>query len=848
MRLQATWLTLLLGISFAITGCARDERPNIVLVTLDTTRADRLGAYGDENARTPVLDALAARGALFEHAYSPVPLTLPSHTTLMTGLSASTHGVHDNTRFIVPDSLETLAERFQASGYTTGAFVSAFVLDSSFGLDQGFEVYNDDTHAKEDPLSLMVPQRPGGETTDDALAWLTQERKEPFFLWTHYYDPHAPRTPHLPFADEIDDSYSAAIAYMDSQLGRLLEGVEGSAAGRETVIIVVADHGESLGDHREPTHGIVAYDSTLRVPLIAVGSGFAPGTRSQHFVRTEDVAPSLLTAAGLTPQEGTEGTPLQSTLTEPSPDERIAPFESLGPAFALGWAPLAGVRTSRWKYTAEPNPAELYDILADPGETQNRIAEQPEIVERLAARYAQIKPVRKSEAERHVLDPAVEAQLAALGYMSAPQQFDPGQQPDPRKAVATLGWVRRAKAMCSQEGRLADGIEALTILTNEPSVRAVALRDLAIVYASAGHTSKAIESLHALLALTNTLEIRIRIAHLLLVDGHPEAALAILADVPTPTTGESLALILARGHAQLALGQHEEAEKAALTVLQKEPGKDEALALASRSRAMRGEEQEKAEIKTLQALLENPPAGVQRLPNTRQLLAALLRRDDLDRDAAQVLEAANPPSAENLRMLADIALDHGDEAKAATLYESLLQRVPVADDVRRQLAELYDSLGRTEESLALYNALIAVSPEDATLWVDRGTTHFRLRHLPKAEQDFRTAISLDDTLPEAHLDLGLVSLAAGRDKEAETELIRALELRPDFAKAHFHLARLYQRDGDPRAAHHAERATQLSAQTVGATQQVPPPESRTDRATSPAPSKDTPSPPPAEGT
>jgi len=828
MRLRAIWLTLLLGIPFAITGCARDERPNIVLITLDTTRADRLGAYGDNEARTPVLDALAARGVLFEHAYSPVPLTLPSHTTLMTGLSPSTHGIHDNTRFIVPDSLETLAERFRASGYTTGAFVSAFVLDSSFGLDQGFEVYHDDTHAKEDPLSLMVPQRPAEETTDDALAWLTQNRKAPFFLWTHYYDPHTPRTPHAPFADEMDDSYAAAIAYMDAQLGRLLEEIERSAEGRDTVILVVGDHGESLGEHREPTHGIVAYDSTLRVPLIAVGLGFVPGTRSQHFVRTEDVAPSLLMAAGLALKEGTEGHPLQSSLADPTPGERIAPFESLGPSLALGWAPLAGVRNSRWKYTAEPNPPELYDILADPGETQNRIAEQPEIAARLAARYAQIKPLQKSPAQRHELDPTVQAQLAALGYVSAPQHFEPGQQPDPRKAVATLGWVRRAKSLCNEEGRLADGIEALTILTEESSVRAVALRDLSMVYAAAGHTSKAIESLQALLVLTDALEVRIRLANLLLSDGHPDAALAILAEIPTQPTGDPPSLVLAQGQALLALGRHEEAGKAAATVLQNEPGSDDALALASQARARRGKEQERAEIETLEALLEQPPTGVQRLPNTRLLLATLLRREGRDRDAARVLEAANPPNPAHLRILVEIALDHGDQARAAALYESLLQRVPVADDVRRELADLYDSLRRSEEALALYNALISVSPEDATLWVDRGTTHFRLRHLPEAEQDFREAISRDSNLPEAHLDLGLVTLATGRDAEAETEFTRAIELRPDFAKAHFHLARIYQRRDDPRAAFHAERAAQLSAQTVGTTQQAPPPERKSD--------------------
>jgi arylsulfatase A-like enzyme/Flp pilus assembly protein TadD len=819
--MRPSWVLalLLMGVSIA-TGCARDERPNIVLVTLDTTRADRIGAYGDTDARTPVLDHLAAQGTLFERAYSPVPLTLPSHTTILTGLAPSAHGVHDNNRFIVPDSLDTLAERLKAHGYATAAFVSAVVLKSTFGLDQGFDVYSDDTHETNDPLSFLVPQRPAEETTDDALAWLATERSSAFFLWTHYYDPHAPREPRPPY-DEIEDTYAAEIAYMDAQLGRLLAGVAGASGGRETVILVVADHGESLGEHHEPSHGIVAYDATLRVPLIVVGPGFEPGARSTEFVATEDVTPTLLAVVGAEPVTNSTGAPLQNRPLGEEPAERFSMFESLGPSYGLGWAPLAGVRSARWKFTAEPEPTELYDVLADPEETRNLVDEHSDVAARFAARYREGKEdLSASAPETPSLDPAMQAQLEALGYVSVPQEFASGKIPDPRKAVAALAWVRRAKGLL-RSGRVADGIEALTLLTQEPSVGGVALRDLAVFYTVTGRTARALEATRALFALHGSTDVRIRLANLLLAEGHADESLAVLDEGTSLQDGEQSAVGLARGRALMELGQYAEAEQAALAVLARDPApNDRALALRSQARAAQGHEKE--EIETLVALLAAPPTGVEALPETRLLLAGLLRRDGRDPDAVRVLEANAPPTPAQSRMLADIALARGDGTRAVGLYEELLERAPMADDVRRTLAELYDSLGRSEEAVAFYDALILVDPEDATLRVDRGTSFFRLGQRAAAEQDFRDAIAIDEAIPEAHLNLALLLLGSGQEAEAETELTRSLALRPEFAKAHFHLAGLYRRRGDPRAAEHAEQATRLSGQMSKGMRVLPP--------------------------
>jgi choline-sulfatase len=841
MRSSRLLTLLLMGASIA-TGCARDERPNIVLVTLDTTRADHIGAYGDADARTPVLDNLAAQGTLFERAYSPVPLTLPSHTTILTGLAPSAHGVHDNNRFVAPDSLDTLAERLKAQGYATAAFVSAVVLKATFGLDQGFDVYSDDTHATDDPLSFLVPERPAEETTDDALAWLAAERNSSFFLWIHYYDPHAPREPRPPY-DEIEDAYAAEIAYMDAQLGRLLEGVARASGDRETVILVVGDHGESLGEHREPTHGVLAYDGTLRVPLIVVGPGFEPGARSTEFVATEDVTPTLLAAVGATPVESSTGTPLKNRPMGEEAAERFTSFESLGPSYGLGWAPLAGVRNTRWKFTAEPEPTELYDVMVDPRETKNLVDEHPQVAARFAARYQEGRSGASAlEAEGPGLDPEIQAQLEALGYASVPQEFAPGEIPDPRKAVAALAWVRRAKSLL-RTGRVADGIEALTLLTQEPSVGGVALRDLAAFYTVAGYTTRAIETTAALLALHDSTEVRVRLANLLLTDGQAEASLAVLDEVKSLEGVEHSAVGLGRSWALIELGRYAEAEQAAQMVLARNAApNDRAFALRSRARAAQG--QEKAEIGALEALLAAPSTDARAFPETRLLLAGLLRRDGRDREAVRVLEAIDPPTPAQSRMLVDIALARGDGAQAVGLYETLLERAPLSDNVRRSLAELYDSLGRSEEAVALYDALILVDPEDATLRVDRGTTHFRLGQRAAAEQDFRDAIAIEEEIPEAHLNLALLLLRSGQEAEAEAELTRSLALRPEFAKAHFHLAGLYRRRGDPRAAEHAEHATRLSGQVSKGVTVFPPGKKETEPGFSlPAHAEDQPSEP-----
>ncbi len=387
---------------------------------------------------------------MFERAYASVPLTLPSHTTILTGLEPLEHGVHDNGSTRVPPEVETLAELLDDAGYDTAAFVSAFVLDPRFDLDQGFHVYGAETRREIDPLAAGVPQRSGAEVTDEALAWLeSREGEAPFFLWAHYYDPHTPRDVEPPF-DALPDAYRGEIAYADAQLGRLLEGVGDAKGGRETVIVFTADHGESLGQHAEATHGILAYDSTLRVPLILVGRSIPAGERTDIFARHVDLLPTILPALGLPVPEHLPGRDLVAAATSGSgrEDAPLGYFESRGSHADLGWAPIEGARTPRWKYTASPEPVELYDVQEDPDERRNLAEERDEVVTRMDARLRALREARSHpdrESRRVTLAPEDLEQLAALGYVQAGGGAIPAKSPIRAASwPCTAGSSRRA--------------------------------------------------------------------------------------------------------------------------------------------------------------------------------------------------------------------------------------------------------------------------------------------------------------------------------------------------------------------------------------------------------------------
>jgi arylsulfatase A-like enzyme/Flp pilus assembly protein TadD len=782
-------------------GCSRDARPNLVLVTLDTTRADRLGAYGDAAASTPNLDALAAEGVVFERAYASAPLTLPSHTTMLTGLDPNRHGVHDNGQFLVPISVETATELLAAAGYSTAAFVAAFVLGSQFGLDQGFAVYDDDVARSGDPLDLTVSSRPGGEVTDRALAWLRGSNRKPFFLWVHYYDVHMPRRPPAPF-DALPDAYAGALSYVDAQVGRLREHLRAWRTDRETLLLVVADHGESLGEHGEATHGVVAYDSTLHVPLIAVGPGFARGERSQAFVTTADVGPTLLAAAGLPAAPGIDGRSLQALLGGAGPGDRVSWYENYNPHFSLGWSGITGVRAGRWKLTLEPDPIELFDVVEDPHELVNRATEEASVVAELRKEHARLAPSAPPTSTG--LSAETAEQLAALGYTVAPQRFEPGAAPDPRKFVQAHALIELARAR-AMDGHLAGAIQALELLAESPIVRVQSLITLALAYAAAGRTADSVRAAEQLVEASGTDWARHLLVSALLRDGRPDEALATL-EAGGAASGPSRQRSLLRAQAYLAASRPDDAWAETAPWLTRDRLDDEVLAQASRIVALRDAPADA--IAWLGGQVGE--GGWARLPKTALIFASMLQLDGRLAEARAVLEALGTEETNALAALARLEAEAGNRERALALYEAALAARPSALAWRRQLADLYGSAGRHEAAIAEYDQLLAANPANAKDWLDRGTERLRAGQRAPGEADLRKALALDAGLPEAHFNLGILEAGRGRARAAEEHFLAAVELRPDYVKAHLNLARIYRGRHDPRSAAHIEAAARAS--------------------------------------
>jgi len=436
---------------------------NVVLITLDTLRADVLGCYGG-GVPTPNIDRLARESVLFEQATATVPLTLPSHSSILTGLLPARHGVRDNGGFFLEPSFTTLAERFQAAGYATGAFVGSWVLERRWGLAQGFDRYSD-------PFVEQEFQRRGDAVVADALAWLDQvpgERR--FFAWVHLFDPHTPYDPPEPFRSQhASQPYHGEVAYVDSLVGRLLQGVDRRGGGERTIVVLMADHGEGLGDHGEPEHGLFVYDATMSIPLL-VRTPWGLTGRSRTQVSAVDVLPTILDLVGLAPLPGIDGASLLPALQDPALDlGRAAYVETYFPRYHFGWHQLRGLRDGRYKLIQASRP-ELYDLASDPGETLDISAANGRRAERMREAMDALAPPQPAP-QRASLDAAARERLAALGYAGGVVDVkDEAALPDPKEKVAVYALFTSAKE-AEQAGRLREAIERMrAVVEQEPGL------------------------------------------------------------------------------------------------------------------------------------------------------------------------------------------------------------------------------------------------------------------------------------------------------------------------------------------------------------------------------------------
>jgi choline-sulfatase len=461
---------------------------NLLLVTIDTLRADRVGSYGYASASTPALDELARSGVRFTRAYAPTPITLPSHATLMTGLNPPAHGARHN-GLRPGDDAPVMAAALEEAGFATAAFVSAFPLDRRFGLARGFDVYDDQLPRRADGRSEN--ERRGSVTVDAALSWLQQHRETPFFLWVHLFEPHAPYGDPATTAATVSDRYDAEISEADRQLARLLAAL--GNARTSTLVVAAADHGEAFGEHGEIGHSLFIYDVTLRVPLILNGPGVpADGRAIDRAVGLVDIAPTIR-ALFNRPATASDGIDLRRAIDGTAPANRMLYAESFAPLIDFGWSPLRAIRAGKWKYIAAPR-AELYDLASDAGETRNEIAQQADEGQRLAQQVAAISPPSLARAPQVRPDEA--ARLGALGYVSRPGRSggDAAARPDPkdRKEIA----ARLAEITSGEIAgeRLVPALEAL--LRDDPGNPHAELR-LGVALVDRGECGRADKHLRA---------------------------------------------------------------------------------------------------------------------------------------------------------------------------------------------------------------------------------------------------------------------------------------------------------------------------------------------------------------
>ena len=516
-------MAILLALSepVASRGAGRaPQGPSLLLITLDTTRADHVGRMEGRSPLTPNLDALARRGTRYTNALTASPLTLPAHCSLLTGLTPAAHGVRDNGVAVLPREVPTLAEALSARGYATAAFVSSRVLDRRFGLDRGFATY-DDQMVAERIGEQGYPERDAKAVTSAALSWAAAlPPTRPYFLWVHYYDPHAPYQPPGDWAGQpAAKRYAGEVAYMDSEIGRLVSGLPESRGGRLTA--AVGDHGEMLGEHGEREHGVFLYGGSLAVPLIVAGPGAPSGAEVREVVGTRALPATLLSLLRIPDESRAFGPALPGMGASVSDPAQAVYSETLLPANTYGWSPLRAVTDGRWRFIAAPRP-ELYDLVADPAERRNLVSERRSEASRLRRILDAAETGGRPSASPDP-DPELAASLRSLGYLSgaSPRRAD---GIDPKDGIVLLEEFEQAKEW-KREGRAAEALSTLEGLVRKSPGNVPFLMRLGDAQLEAGMGPEGLGTLARAVALSPRLDfLRVRLAQTLAELGRlPEA-------------------------------------------------------------------------------------------------------------------------------------------------------------------------------------------------------------------------------------------------------------------------------------------------------------------------------------
>jgi choline-sulfatase len=660
----------------------RTADQNVLLVTIDTLRADALGSYGGP-ARTPNLDALAARGTRFDFAHAHAVLTRPSHASILTGLYPYEHGVRDHSGYRLRPGTTTIATLLKSGGFATGAFVGGVPLERRFGLGAGFDVYDDRFGRTGNASDFTLAERPAGEVVDAALKWIAAQHGR-WFAWVHVFDPHAPYAPPPPFDTEYAGRlYYGEVAYVDSALGPLFQAA--AASTRPTVVAVTADHGEGLGDHGELTHGLLAYETTLRVPLILAQlvPHAAPGAAHvSHFpARHVDLVPTLLDAVHVDVPSTLHGRSLLPGAPLPRDEDVSSYFEAMSAMLNRGWAPLQGTLSGHEKYIDLPK-AELYDLSEDPAERTNLIDRRTDRRRVLEARLQDFHAAPPGE--RVTESPEVAAQLQALGYTSgsAPRKAKYTEADDPKNLMELDQWIQQG-IEAWQHGRHDDALQIYQrIIDRRPSM-AIGYRNLAFLQWQNGDARSAIQTLErAFRAGAVEPGMTTQLGSYLAEAGRPGDAVALL---------EPLVAQKPSASAEAA------ADKA-------DPDALNALGIAY---ARSGQPERAAAV--FQRALDENPANVQALENIGTLE---MQRGNLPaaQRALEQAAAIDPRSARAHNGLGVIAMRGGRADEAFAHWKRAVELAPNDFDALFNLSMELDAAGRHDEARPYLERFVRDAP------------------------------------------------------------------------------------------------------------------------------------------
>ena len=657
-------------------GVRREPGLSVLLITVDTLRADAVGAYGNRSALTPWMDRLAARGVLFEDAHAHNVVTLPSHANILSGRYPLDHGVRDNAGFRFPQGTETLATLLAARGYRTGAFVSAFPLASRFGLGRGFEVYEDAFVGAGPRPAFVEQERPGPETVALARRWIEAQQGQPFFCWVHVFEPHYPYAPPEPFASRFrGDPYHGEVAAADAALAPLLEPLLAAGDRGRTLVVLTADHGESLGEHGERTHGILAYEATLKVPLILYEPRLFGARRVSGPVRHVDLLPTILDALSLPVPEGLPGRSLLPLAAgEPAPPT-TSYFEALSGRLNRGWAPLTGVIRDRAKYIDLPIP-ELYDLQGDPQESRNLAEKSPQRLDEMRGLLA---PLRSADRgiDRRPESAETQERLRSLGYVAGgavPGHERYTEDDDPKRLIALDALLQDTSDLYFS-GDLPGAVARCRELVRRRPQMPLSWLYLAHLQREAGDLAAAVESLRQALTLNpgdaTTLSL---LGAYLTQAGRPSEAVAVLE--PHARRGEpDVEVLSALGLALARLGRHTEALETLALARAQEPRNAMVLVEMGTVRLMAGE-REPAREAFESALGLNP--SVARAHSSLGFMAAESGRVDEALDHWRKALVLDPRECEKLLTLGALLWRRGRPADARPYLELFVAAAPPA--------------------------------------------------------------------------------------------------------------------------------------------------------------------------